>query len=183
MAASNSDLQLLAQLTQRNENAWRTLYRQHFGMVRHLVTSNSGTAEQANDVFQDALVVLYENACKPNFQLTASIKTYLYSVCRNLWLKQLRTAKKHANIADCEQFIEVTIPETATENERQLAVMEACMQKLGEKCQKLLTMFYYAKASMETIAGELGYTNAANAKNQKYKCLMQLRKLALEQAA
>ena len=182
MAASPNDIDLLKRLRKREESAYRELYRDYFSMVRHLVVQNSGNDEQAQDVFQDGIIALFENVQKPGFKLSASLKTYLYSICRNVWFKRLRDRKPDARIKDFEQAVGVELEPTPDPTERQLAIMNACLQKLGDQCQKLLTMFYYARMSMEAIAAELGYTNAGNAKNQKYKCLQRLRKLALEQA-
>jgi hypothetical protein len=55
------------------------------------------------------------------------------------------------------------------------------MQNLGEPCKSLLESYYLQKKSMVAIAEEFGYTNADNAKNQKYKCLMRLKKLFFDQ--
>lgn len=183
MAAASSDTDLLTRLRKRDESAYRELYRNHYSMVRHLVVQNSGSDEQAQDVFQDGVIALFENAQKPDFNLTASLKTYLYSICRNLWFKKLRSRKTEAQLNDFETPIAVETIDEPDASERQLAVMNACLEKLGDPCRKLLTLFYYARLSMDAIADELGYTNAGNAKNQKYKCLQRLRKLALEQAA
>ncbi len=183
MATAPNDTELLNQLRKRDERAYRELYRNHYNMVKHLVVQNSGAETRTQDVFQEAIIVLYENVRKPGFKLTSSIKTYLYSICRNLWLKQLRSRKKDAKLNDFEAHEPVAVEQEPDPTDRQLAIMNACLEKLGDPCRKLLTMFYYAHASMEAIANELGYTNAGNAKNQKYKCLQRLRKLALEQAA
>jgi hypothetical protein len=51
------------------------------------------------------------------------------------------------------------------------------MMNLGEPCRSLIDAFYLQKKSMTDIASFFGYTNADNAKNQKYKCLMRLKKL------
>jgi hypothetical protein len=55
--------------------------------------------------------------------------------------------------------------------------MEAAMQKIGEPCKSLLDAYYLQKKSMQHIASEFGYTNADNAKTQKYKCLVRLKKI------
>ena len=56
-------------------------------------------------------------------------------------------------------------------------LMERALQHLGEPCKELLEDYYIRKKNMSEIAKEFGYTNAENAKNQKYKCLMRLKKI------
>jgi DNA-directed RNA polymerase specialized sigma subunit len=53
------------------------------------------------------------------------------------------------------------------------------LEELGDKCRQLLSLYYYEHRSWEEISGMLGYTTAANARNQKYKCLEQVRKKVL----
>ena len=58
-----------------------------------------------------------------------------------------------------------------------LQLMDEALGKIGEPCKSLLEAFYIQKKSMPEIAESFGYTNADNAKTQKYKCLMRLKKL------
>jgi hypothetical protein len=59
--------------------------------------------------------------------------------------------------------------------------MEGALKKIGEPCKSLLEAFYMEKKSMPEIASAFGYTNADNAKTQKYKCLVRLKKLFFAQ--
>ena len=59
--------------------------------------------------------------------------------------------------------------------------MEKAIGSLGEPCKSLLEAYYFQKKSMHEIAAGFGYTNADNAKNQKYKCLMRLKKIFFSQ--
>ena len=78
--------------------------------------------------------------------------------------------------------LEQTVPvdeelERHEQRNRDFLVMEQAMNNLGEPCKSLLEAYYMEKKSMVEIAGDFGYTNADNAKNQKYKCLMRLKKI------
>jgi RNA polymerase sigma factor (sigma-70 family) len=146
-------------------------------MCVYFITKNNGNKTDAEDVFQDTMLVLYKNVQQENFELTCSIKTYLYSIIRNLWLKELKKKNKSTSIHDYEKFVKVDDDETVlVEKNEQLNTIENAMQLLGENCRKILQLFYFEKHNMEQIAVELNYTNADNAKNQKYKCLQQLKK-------
>jgi DNA-directed RNA polymerase specialized sigma24 family protein len=78
----------------------------------------------------------------------------------------------------------VPVEEEVEEHEKRntdYLLMENALSKIGEPCKSLLDAYYLQKKSMQDIAGEFGYTNADNAKTQKYKCLMRLKKLFFAQ--
>ncbi len=168
--------ELIRRVRQEEEAATAQLYRLHFPMVRQLVVSNHGSEEEAKDIYQEAFMHFYEQLQRPAFVLTCQPKTYLYAVCRHLWLKRLRQRGRWdqlgADEADlCEEV------EQAARKEDQHQRLEAALRLLGEPCRSLLERFYFSGESMEEIAQQMRYTNAANAKNQKYKCLQRLRRL------
>src|ERR1700744_548006 len=145
-------------------------------MVQSLILNNSGYPEDARDIFQEAMIVLYEKAKSGSFELNCQLKTYLYSVCRRLWLKRLSQMQR---ITPEVGNIEETVPveeELELHEQRHLdfLVMEKSLKSLGEPCRSLLEAYYLQKQNMVEIADNFGYTNADNAKNQKYKCLMRL---------
>ncbi|HET9054365.1 MAG TPA: sigma-70 family RNA polymerase sigma factor, partial [Cyclobacteriaceae bacterium] len=114
--------------------------------------------------------------------LTCKIKTYLYAVCRRLWLKRLAEKKRFSiTIPEAETFegIEAEMND-AEEKEVSLKRMGESLHALGEPCRSILEDFYIRDFSMEIIREKYGYTSADNAKNQKYKCLQRLKKLFFE---
>lgn len=183
MRTDSNEQALLKGLAQSDRKTIEIIYKQHYNMVQGLVVNNNGTIEDAKDIFQEALVVLYEKAKSGNFELNCQIKTYIYSVCRRLWLKRFHQLQKFSpEVDNIEETVsveeELEIYEQRTDD---FQLMEKAMQNLGEPCKSLLESYYLQKKSMLEIAGDFGYTNADNAKNQKYKCLMRLKKLFFEQ--
>ncbi len=174
---------LLKGLAENDRKAIESIYRQHYGMVQALIVSHNGTIEDAKDIFQEGLIVLYERARSGTFELNCQIKTYIYSVCRRLWLKRFHQLQKLSPEVD---NLEETIPveeelDMYEQRTDDFQLMERAMQNLGEPCKSLLESYYVHRKSMIEIAKDFGYTNADNAKNQKYKCLMRLKKLFFEQ--
>ncbi|KAA9331168.1 RNA polymerase sigma factor [Adhaeribacter soli] len=169
---------LISGLRNDDDKALAYLYKLHYPMVSHFILSNSGTSDEAKDIFQEGVLIFYEKVKDGTLELTCQIKTYLYSVCRRLWLKKLAEKNRFSGTLDSEDFIsledEVVTPE---ETEHKFSVMERAMNMLGEPCRTLLEDFYIKDNSMQDISEKFGYTNADNAKNQKYKCLMRLKKL------
>ena len=85
---------LLQGLAKNDRKAVETIYRQNYNTIQALVVSNNGSADDAKDVFQEAMVVLYEKVRTGTFELNCLLKTYLYSVCRRLWLKKTAASKQ-----------------------------------------------------------------------------------------
>jgi RNA polymerase sigma factor (sigma-70 family) len=127
--------------------------------------------------------VLYEKVQIEDFELNCQIRTYLYSVSRRLWLKRLsQQSRFHLN--EDHHFEPVAVEEDTDEHEKrdtEFSMMEKAVNSLGEPCRSLIEAFYMQKRSMQEIAASFGYTNADNAKTQKYKCLMRLKKLFFSQ--
>ena len=177
-AYPNDDL-LLKGLASNDKEAIETIYKENFGLIQTYILNNNGTTDDAKDIFQEAMIVLYEKATSGTFELTAQIRTYVYSVCRRLWLKRLQQSQRYNSpVESLEEIVPVEeeLEEHQKKNEAYL-MMDKAMGHIGEPCKSLLEAYYLQSKNMQEIAENFGYTNADNAKNQKYKCLMRLKKL------
>lgn len=178
----NSELQevgLLKGLAAGDRKVIEGIYKDHFNMIQSLIVNNNGSADDAQDIFQEAMVVLYEKVRTGSFELNCQLKTYLYSVSKRLWLKRLQqNSRLWSQEIDPDTTIQVD-EEIATHEKRdaEFELMSQAIQRLGEPCKSLLEAYYLKKMNMQDIALQFGYTNSDNAKNQKYKCLMRLKKL------
>ena len=183
LKAELNEQALLKGLAQNDSKAVETLYKSHFSMIQHFVTNNNGSFDDARDIFQEAMILLYEKVQLEHFALTCQIKTYLFSVCKNLWLKRLQQMGKYsAPLSSQEETI--SVEEDLDQFEKKdaaFAIMDRALNSLGEPCKSLLEGYYLNKKGMQELASQFGYTNADNAKNQKYKCLMRLKKLFFAQ--
>lgn len=183
MKSENNEKTLLQGLSRNDRKAVETIYKDNYNMVQSLIVQNNGSVEEAKDVFQEAMIVLYEKVRSGSFELNCQVKTYIYSVCRRLWLKRLQQLNRYsAEIENMESA--VPVEEEIEEHEKRNAefeMMEKAISSLGEPCRSLLEAYYLQKKSMYEIAANFGYTNADNAKTQKYKCLMRLKKIFFAQ--
>lgn len=169
--------ELILSLRSGDEQALRQIYRSHYNMVVSMVMNNAGSLQEAKDVYQETIIVFYENIRRDGFELNCKLKTYLYSVARRIWLKQLERRKKYeGRIEESEEFVELG-PEQDDQREEQFAAMHQALESMGEPCRSILKDFYMGRKSMEEITMKFGYTNTDNTKNQKYKCLKRLKKL------
>ena len=183
LKAELNEQALLKGLAQNDSKAVETLYKSHFGMIQHFVTNNNGSFDDARDIFQEAMILLYEKVQLEHFALTCQIKTYLFSVCKNLWLKRLQQMGKYSTPLSAQEE-SISVDEDLDQFEKKdaaFAIMDRALNSLGEPCKSLLEGYYLNKKGMQELASQFGYTNADNAKNQKYKCLMRLKKLFFAQ--
>jgi RNA polymerase sigma factor (sigma-70 family) len=174
---------LLEGLAKNDKASIEAIYRTNYAGIQSLILNNSGNIDEARDIFQEAMIVLYEKAISGTFELNCQLKTYIYSVCRRLWLKRLQQMQR---FAFQNEHIEETVAveddlEIHEKKHADFTMMETAMAKIGEPCKSLLDAYYIQKKHMQEIATDFGYTNADNAKTQKYKCLMRLKKLFFAQ--
>ncbi len=182
MKAEQNQIALLQGLARQDKQAIETIYKENFNLIQALVLNNNGSAEDAKDIFQEAMIVLYQKVQSGSFELNCQLKTFVYSVCRRLWLKKLIHQNRFSLYENHDAF--VIVDEDVEDHERkntEFSMMEKAMNSLGEPCKSLLEAFYMQKKGMQEIAADFGYTNADNAKTQKYKCLMRLKKLFFTQ--
>ncbi len=158
-----------------DEKALETIYKKYYRMMTKLVISNSGTEEEARDVYQDALVVFWQKARSGNLVMTAKISTYIYSICQNLWRKELDRKKRLTNEEkDSSHSMDLDGPERNK-------IIAKCLNQLGETCRKVLMYYYFDEMSMQEIAEKLGFANTDTAKTKKYKCKQKLDELVKTQ--
>ncbi len=184
MSTTEQDKLLLEGLARSEKGSIEAIYREHYSMVQAFILNNTGSPDDARDIFQEIMIVLYEKACSGSFELNCQLKTFVYSIGKRLWLKKLQQLQRYSS-APVEGLQEtVPVDEEMELHERknmQFSYMETSMVKIGEPCKSLLEAYYIQKKHMQDIAAEFGYTNADNAKTQKYKCLMRLKKLFFAQ--
>lgn len=163
----------------KNQNAIKELYKA-FPSIRHFILNHGGNDDEARDVFQESLFVLYRNTQKPDFKLTASVNTYLYSICKFMWKDELIKKNRQVTyeIKDVPQDDIVDY----FEFEKQTNWLNEVINSLGQKCIQILQLYYYHKNSMEQIASLLDYKNTNTVKTQKYKCIERAKQIAKEQS-
>lgn len=166
-----------------NNEVLSALYKKYYNIVLKFIVNNSGTQEAAQDIYQETIIVLYENVQKPGFELNCQLQTYIFSIAKRLWLKQLKKSSKTFLFKEDGENELVDVSKEITEHlnkEVELDKLTQSLTELGEPCATLIKDFYVHKLSMDEIAEKFGYTNADNAKNQKYKCLQRLKKCFFE---
>jgi len=171
----------------KEEKAFAKLYR-YFPKVEKYICINSGSKEEALDIFQDALIILYRHIAAHSGKVlevkdktTFSLDGFLINTCKLLWSNELRKKKvRTGDETGLEKLLFEDEIQQQIEKENKFKTIESVLQKLGEKCKTILESFYFKSLSMDSIAKKFGYKTVESAKVQKYKCLESARKLALE---
>ena len=163
-------------LIENDHHIIKMIYDENFPSISMTICKNSGNEQEAWDVFQEALIIVYTKVQKGNFQLTSKFNTFLHSVCWRLWLKELR--KNKASVVIKEESMEYTnVVDEADLMENANRIIEDQLyrkkfEQLGEACKELLRL-YFEKLSMDEISKKMGYT--VNFATQKaFRCRKKL---------
>lgn len=173
------DTRILDKMKRGDEHVLVKLYESNRRPISNLISRNSGTQADAEDVLQESLVVLWERVRSGRFEQNARIGTFLYATARNLWFARLRKKGREVQreVDPEEHLDEEPSPLEVLVSTEEAALVGEALENLGEQCRKLLQLFYWEELPMGEIANALGLANAATAKAKKYQC-----KKALEKA-
>ena len=160
------------------DRALRYLYKTCHPLVLNMITKNKGNREDAADIFQESVIVLYEQIREGKFRGDSSLKTFIFSVARNLWLKNLKRKKSFFADTDETKFeiSERGLTEINIDSEKEEKINRA-IAMLGRECREVLTDYYYNNLSSKDIMEKFGLGSEQAAKNKKYRCMQSLIKL------
>ncbi|MDX9749508.1 MAG: sigma-70 family RNA polymerase sigma factor [Flavobacteriales bacterium] len=152
----------------------RALYKQHFPSVRAHVLKNSGTVTDAEDLFQEAMAVLWLRVKDGAMKEGSEAGAFLFRVAKNKWLDQLRSAShRHMRVVPIEHIPENPVEETTATEER-LARLREVYANMDERCRNVLGRFYFQREDLATIAAAMG-VEEDSIRTIKYRCMMKLR--------
>jgi RNA polymerase sigma factor (sigma-70 family) len=173
MASYNNE-ELLGGILRNNSLILRYIYKTYFHKIYSFVTNNRGDAGEANDIFQEAIIVIYRKLKKDSLLMgNNSFETYLFSICKLLWLKQLQYRKESiVKVDDMDHFSNQIIADDLSElihkNER-YKLYQDHFQKMGKDCQKILQLFF-EKVAIKQITELMGYSSDSYTKKRKHQC-------------
>ena len=169
---------ILTAIRQGNSSEFIEEIYLYFPVVKSYIIKNSGDEDEAKDVFQEALIIFFEQAKKADFELTCSANTYVHAIAKNLWRSRLREKGKKVS-SEVENTVDVSVEVEAYQEEEKLyGYLDKVILQLSEKCQAVFKHFYFLKKSMREIARDLNFSSENAAKTQKYKCIERAKKLA-----
>lgn len=170
---------LLNALRRSESAAYEELYRRAYRPVEAFVRDNSGTREDARDLFQEALIVLIRKVQPPSFELSGKLGGLLAAIARNIWLKHLRDNRVRAMNADVEvealQLVSEDELAFKQQQEHRHILISEQLKELEEDCRRVILARLFRKLPYANIAEELGYT-VDYVRVKLHKCLKYLRK-------
>jgi len=168
-----SNNKIINGILQNDNLVLQYIYNKYYSGINLHILKNNGTKEDADDIFQEGIIIIYRKIKNNQFPLKCSFGTYLYSVCKLLWLKQLRKEKTKFLIKErLPIYLKRNINQNlidAIEKKERYSLYQKYFLKLGKDCQKTLQLFL-DEVSIKNIAKIMGYKNENYAKKKKYKC-------------
>ncbi|MFP4025798.1 MAG: RNA polymerase sigma factor [Thiohalospira sp.] len=154
----------------QDKDILKAIYYTYFPTIKRFILDNNGNEQDAKDVFQEALIIIYRKIKDGNFRLKSSFKTYIYAVCQFIWIKELSVNKENnENLTvylEYENIPEINIDEYKKHKQYQL--YQKHFKRLGKECQKTLKLFLEEKPFKE-IAKKLG-TSYDYIRTKKTRC-------------
>lgn len=164
-----------------NHEALRYLYKDPLRKIRKFILTNSGTMDDADDVFQDAVVVLFHYVKTGKYKEEYDLDGFLFRVAKNSWIdlarkkaRVIRDDLKGFDISDDSDYLLDMI------QEERMRAFHALFNKLEENCRKILSYVIFDKKSMKEISGLMGFKDENVTKNQHYRCKKYFSKIILE---
>lgn len=176
--AGNDDQILIEGIKTQDPKVIAELYTLFFPSVKQYIYRNNGNEENARDIFNDAIVVMLEKTRQPDFRLSCSLKTFIYAVCRNLWLKKLKSGDEtmisYELFEDTLQGADLLEEDNFNINQARL-LYQKHLVRMNATCRELICLFLEGK-SFKEITAELNYENESYARKRKYRCIKLLMK-------
>ena len=178
-----SDDALLIGLKEKRADCIRYLYREYFPLAKSIVEKNSGNYADAQDVFQDGIIVLYQKILSGPLTLNCSLKTFFFSICRNIWMQRLdrkwRLLYQDDLVTESVEDYDAIPIEINEETLEKTRLYQIHFLSLPADCQRILKMFL-SNASLKDISEHMGFKDVNYAKTRKYLCKNMLRKRILK---
>jgi len=174
----DSEKQVLQRILENDRTVLGEIFMRYERMISSHIQSNGGNHDDAEDILQESIIVVWQQVTSGRFEPNARISTFLMAVAKNKWLAELRR-RRHLTSEegivdqvtdDPDPLEEVMVGEQSTQFLRAFEQIQAV-------CRQLLTLYYFEERSMNDIAGIMHFANSDVAKSKKYQCIKALEKL------
>ncbi|MBC7389612.1 MAG: sigma-70 family RNA polymerase sigma factor [Opitutaceae bacterium] len=156
------------------------LYDHTLIKVRGYIKKNNGTKDEANDIFQDAVIIFFKYVKNNQFDVEKDIDAFIYTVARNLWIDKAKKERRmvyYDNTEIYEQREDSSNQLSDLISQEKAIAMKSVFDRLDEKCRKILQYYVYEKRSMKEISLLMGYSSEDVVKTNHYRCKQYLTKI------
>lgn len=159
-----SDKSIIEGIRNQDDTTLNWLYNNYYNTVSKHVLKNNGVSDDVSDVFQDTIIILYNQITDGTLNLTTDLKGYFFGIARNIWNTQLRKKKKTVEL----ELDLLQEPELEEDNDRMFErIVNRAFQKLKPDSQAVLNL-YYEGCSYDEIAVKMNLKNEGYARRKKY---------------
>jgi|JI10StandDraft_1071094.scaffolds.fasta_scaffold26130_4 RNA polymerase sigma factor (sigma-70 family) len=155
------------------------LYKSYFALVRQYIVNNSGTSDDAKDIFQEVALLYFKMCQKPASSQIVNEKYYILGMAKNIWLKKIKEKGRYVNVEFNDHDDSIAAIDEMPELIKTNALIDIVLNKLNEisdECRKIIYGAFYLKQSAVEIASTTGYSESF-IKVKKYRCLQGLKRL------
>lgn len=152
--------------------ALRAIYAKNYPKILKMITQKGGQEADAQDIFQDSMIILHKMILENKFREEANVGTLLYAIARNLWHQKVREKRYTEDVSVLNEYYEEINFEWAEFTKEK--VIHQLIDELPYECQQVLHMFYFEQKSMREIQEAFKLGNINSAKNKKYRCVQNL---------
>ncbi len=144
------------------------LYKKVFPNVARYISRMGGSLDEAQDIFQDTLVIYYEKLTSTQNEVILNEGAYLLGIAKKLWFQRHQAITKNQPLNDFD--IEVVADEQPATGK-----ILHYLETAGMKCMELLKAYYYDRLPADNVAKLFGYSGTHSATVAKYKCMEKVR--------
>jgi RNA polymerase sigma factor (sigma-70 family) len=176
----HTDQRYLTALLQNDTIVVKEIYSRFSGKIKNYILQNNGAEDEAADIFQEALVDIYQQARYKNLELTCPFEPFLLLICKRKWLNELKKKERHRVTKDTEDLSELgedvfALAEQMKMQDDKAKLFMDMFQKLGERCREIIHKCL-GPVSQEEVASGLG-VSYAYLRKKKSECTAELIKL------
>jgi len=162
------------------EEAFNFLYHKTQHIARRYILKNRGNEQDVDDIFHDALLAFYKLARQSKLKADVNVEAYLFTICRNMWSKKLKSQFLEVELKTIHNPKEVEeIRISLDPKEYKSIILDEILAKMDKDCLTLIRYFYYDKLRMKEIVNKMNISSVQVAKNKKMNCIKKLQKLML----
>lgn len=173
------DHEILIGIKNRDERAVNYLYTKSFVSVGKLINSNGGCDDDARDIFQECLMVLYLKVRDTDFKLTSSLNTYIYAIAKNLWYRKFKKTAVYEFNIEAEQLEDQEDILYRIHEKEKKEYLYTKLNELKDECKRLLSLVLEGKSN-EELQNKMKYNSIQYTKNRKLHCKNKLIKNILK---
>jgi RNA polymerase sigma factor (sigma-70 family) len=187
-----SDKTILIGIKNRKDDILEFLYKEYYPQIRRIVLKHQGDEQDAKDLFQEALVIIFTRVREGDLIINSSFHNYFIVLCRFIWFRQKGINNNHDPLVDYKESEHRDISSSDSQQEltgdkeyqeylsnQNEKIFQRHYRKLPGDCKRVLKM-YFRKKSFREIAARMKYKNEDYARRKKYLSMQMLMKMINE---